>query len=106
MHPASLWVVDWSGGCSGFCPGVLCVGRAGVTVARSAPAGCKIAAPAPVQSVRATRGRRVLFPIAGYTSAVASQGAPGSGLLPVPTITAACCLQVRSSSVQTPLQVH
>ena len=46
-----------------------------------------------------------LFPSAGYTSAAASQST-GSGLLPSPTMTAACRLQVRSSSVHTPLQVH
>ena len=46
-----------------------------------------------------------MFPIAGYTSATASQST-GPGLVPSPTITAACFLQVRSSSVQTPLQVH
>ena len=46
-----------------------------------------------------------MFPIAGYTSAVASQSS-GSGLVPSPRITADCFLQERSSSVHTPLQVH
>ena len=46
-----------------------------------------------------------MFPIAGYTSAAASQST-GTGFVPSPTITADCGLQVRSSSVQTPLQVH